>query len=1553
MSVFNLLYMKSKLVHLISMIILVISFHQLHAQKVTTLPSQPEEFIEKLTELLSQSQKLNEEKSTQWKNHWNAGGLSSIQKQSFIGLINKMIAKKYGLENEIFLVSNAFLQLQETEQFLKLNADDFLKVSTFMLSQMERLEMRKVYQNLQQAMLEGKLYELERFQWAISQNNPQITVMELGTEKVPALLFEKTDLSFRSIADSSLISRTSGYFNLLDRTFYGNGGITDWSKVGLNPNDVYCEMGQYEVDLTGGQFQADTVRFHYRTLLDKPLIGKFEDRNLGVGDTINAKYPYFVSYTGGVVIDNLIPQVRYTGGFSLQGVTKIGSAYDTYESIQLGDAELDDPYADPQTKKKKHIQAKLEIERNGNYVMKLEGESFLLKPDVLSGKNAASTIYITEIDTIYHPGLELSYTVDDRIVVLKKPRKGAYSHIPFTSSYHDFYLYFETILWNIESDEIRFTALLDKENKMAAVESFDYFTAARYNQFRNILQFNPVGAIYRYALKNKGARIFPDEIMASYGREYRMTDQTESFKMSLPMLEGSGFIKYDHNTYEIFPQEKLFKWTMAARGKKDFDAIQVISKVRHGDHARLDIKTTEIQMAGVPYFSLSDSQFVRVKPLDSVVYVSKDRGLRFGGDIAAGRINLYSRKEENFYFDYESFNIICDTVDSIRFELVRNPPQDYEYSPLEKALSNTVFERVSGAIHIDAPNNKSGKENYSHFPVFDSYQNSYVYWSKPSIQGGVYSKDKLYFSIFPFVLDSLSIFDEQGLLFEGEFYSSDIFPKLVDTLTVMPDFTLGFRVLTPTEGLDIYNMKGKYVDEIILDGSGLHGKGIIEHSGLTINSDSIVFHFDSVMAIVDHFNLDQGYQKGQYFPQMEGSAVTYVWYPNEDRVMFNTAQDEDSTGEKNMIPISVFNGAANFYGQLSISDKGITGDGRLVIGQVEVSGENILMRERDFEAEGAQFAIIDTLDPNLYYFIANNVDVKYDVSRHSSNFSPKNPGEDMALFPQQNFFTTLNKGNYNKSTQFLKLEGTSDISKNYFFSVDARGDSLLFNAEKAQFSLEEKLIDVSGVPHIYVADAIITPQDLAVTVEPNGSLQPIDDAIIEASRETRDHRIYDASVQVISGSSFTGSGKYDYIEVNGKNQFIQFEQIEVNAQKHTFAQGRITKVREFYLTDRILFHGKVQLDASQRFLQFEGEVRIESDNPVFKDSWFKFARTVVNPDSVFVPISERITNADGELLTVGLNYIPEIQDFYSNFLQPKDEESDIEVLDASGGLTVDRNTKEFRIGPEEKIKNRTFKGTTVSFDDKKNVITSKGMLDFPYQFRNKTINLKLAGAWSEYLDQGKVSTDLLMAVDLGVIPEEILGSIVRNFRFLTISNKDIDFQERATLENIAELLDEGKKNDKETLKFIDQVNSSMIYSDIHLAEILPYTVLLDGVDFNYVPNGGMMYSDGEAGLIGLNGQTVNKVINSKILYNLGGETPRGDIRPDELTIYLEVDEYNWVYFKYQDEIVKTYSSYHDDYNAPLQLQIEKRKSSNGFRYELGSDAEVQEFKLRIQQLKTQ
>ncbi len=1553
---------------------------------------------------------------------WVTGEIGEDIKLQFISVANALVSNRYRTTPDLAHLAMILSRIYTGENYVQIEPSSFLSVTMEAAVSISPERGTRYLRNLNACLADGKLVQRKKFFWTASLNTPRLMMLELedenGSYKAPILRFSETDIQFQSEDDSTLIKNTKGDFNLVALNFIGTKGRVDWSKMGLPGDQVYCDFGDYKLNLNYSLIKVDTVFFHYEGLIGETLVGVFEDNNLGYQSLNKANYPYFKSHEGGVVIENFIPNVRYEGGFSLRGVRRIGTAYDVWEdyipSVPQGAEEEDDfysswsssdfysdesaedgwnnsgwesssddgwddsaweddswdytsseeasfsaedeswgtedwEYEDPGLEEgtpinyeeetvftsqiQRHIPARMEILRNGSTVMKLSGEAFVLDMDKMVSNKAEAVLYTSAGDSIFHPAMDMLYTMADTTVILKKPKRGNFKSIPFSSSYHQHFLYFETIIWDMRSDELEFTAFVDRENKVMAIESYEFFNKSRFDQFKGMSKFNPIGAIYRYALTKPDDPIFPSKITETY----RMPGETATLERLLPALEGSGFITYDKESKEIIPKDKLFHWAASARGKKDYDAIQIVSQVDTGAHAVMNLETMNIDMRGVPFFSLSDSQLVRVAPDNQTVTVMKNRSLNFAGAVAAGKLNLYGMDttRRTFTFDYESYKLVCDSIDSIRFVLVRNPPPDYEFTPLEKALNNTVFEGVTGALYIDHPGNKSGIKDNDEYPVFDSYGRSYLYWNKPEIEGGIYAKDKMYFSLDPFVLDSLEEFDGTTLRFEGEFFSSEIFPAFRQELAVMEDFSLGFSKEAPPEGYRIYEGNGRFYNTVTLDGDGLRGDGSIEYLGTVAKSDSFVFHFDSVMATVSYFNLKRGYRGGVYFPKVEANSALYRWY-TKDSILAIQSQYES---------IGVFDGEGQFTGTLSISKDGMIGDGEIMMGQIKVVGDSLVFGDMEFTAPNSDFVVVDKEDPELIHFVAKNVDITYDVFRHNSTFESKQVGQELASFPIHRYATTLANGVYQQSTSDLKLTGTSAYLKdNYFVSTDPGQDSLLFKGKEAYYNLENEEVVVDGVPNIYVADALITPQEQQVVLLPEGKMKTLKNALVEADQESKFHRIYEATIDIYARNEYEGAGKYDYIKINGKEQFIEFDNIRVNSDGTTVASGPIPDEADFYLTERIFFRGIAELDASEKFLAFGGEVKIESENPVFQGAWFTFEKTVVNPDSVFIPIKEDLRNEADEILTVGLMFVPENRVFYSNFLQPIEDIDDLVVLSASGGLTFDRRKKEFKIGGEEKLKGQVFKGSTVAFNDADNTITSQGFLKFPYDFPDRTISMKMAGAWKEDLRRRQLSTDLIMGVNLDVLPKDPLNGLSDNFQFLTTASENIDLQQRGFLESISELLDEGKSGERGTAQFLENLRNSMVYSDIKLSEQLPYTVLLSGVDFNYSPEYKALYSDAEVGLIGLNARPINKKVNARIVYRFGTIAASGEKQPDQLTMYLEIDEFNWVYFHFEDEVVSTISSDYTKYNYPLQEEADKQKETNGYRFEVATEDAVNRFR---------
>lgn len=1433
---------------------------------------------------------------------------------------------------------------------------------------------------------------------------------ELGKSvSFPFFVFDNTDLLYKNAKDSTLIASTKGQLNIMNKVWSGDGGRIDWKKMDLNPDEVYADLTDYGLNLNYSFVRIDTVTFYYKGLIDKPLKGKFEDINRGYGNINKANYPSFRSYEGGVVIENFIPNVRYEGGFSLRGIRKIGSAH--YEWVDIEEPEIpeeeevveDDPeeeeydeaedfgyeydenafyweeddevieddwdeaegeeYTDESEEEEyddvedeypeeleflsreyKLVKAKLTVFQNGEKKMTLRALEFVLDLEKLVSRRTECALHISETDSITHPSVDVVYEVDSSTVTLMKDVKDKFARQAFLSPYHGYYLYFDAISWDQKTDQINFTSLIDKENKNSAIESYDFFKLQRMRQFKGILSFNPIGAIWRYMNLHPGETITAEDICSEYNKE----GELPALLLALPDVEGSGFIEFDRRSHEIRPLPKVESWARAARGKKDYDAISILSNVKTGNNSELNLNSNNIDMFGVKYFALSDSQFVRIIPNQMHVKVMANRNLNYDGRMAAGKLDVFGRMSPDsakldtssgkFTFQYENYKILCDSLDSLKFNFQRYNQLGSEgggMTKLQRALQNTTIEGVTGAIYINKPNNKNGLDPHPEYPVFDSYTKSYVYWANPNVRGGVYAKDKFFFAIDPFVLDSLEDFDELSLSFEGEFETSGIFPRIRQRLAVMEDYTLGLKEVTPPDSAyQAYDGKGSFNGEISLDGSGLSSSGTMDFMNTVAESDSFQMFFDSVKAITKDFSLPKGQREnGAVFPQIDAKTISYKWLTQKDQIELETVEE----GE----PIVLFDGEGTFEGKLIVTETGLKGSGTVTMGNVTVSSDDISFDENSFSTPNGTFTVFDKDNPGKELYVATNSDINYDVTGHHSEFQSKQVGVANSSFPEQNFTTSLGKGVYDKKSNDLTLSSLSPKKgSNFFTSIDPKQDSLSFLAEAAYYNFDEKDIDIEGVPYIYVADAKITPDTGLVTVQPTGLLQRLEDATIEANLETKYHRMYDSDVEILSAKNYVGSGKYDYIPIAGKDQYINMSEIKVGANIQTIAKGTIPEEQDFYLTDRILFKGTTALEANRKYMRFTGEVKIE--NEAIGKNWLSFD-AIVNPDSVFIKVTPEML---GKLI-VGLHYIPRNRVFYSTFLQAKKDPKDLDVTKASGGLTFDRNTNEFRIGPEKKLTGVEYRGTTSSFDDVNNVITTVGRLDMPFAFEKNTISAEVAGKWKDDLGNRSTTSDLMIKLNFSCIPKEAWDKLGDQVKLVMGAQDDIEFTDPLFLQNLSEFLDPNyNQPEKNTAEFLKQVSEAEVPAvDVNVYKDLGGDLFLSGVTWKYSEDFKTLYSSGQVGLVGIGGKSVNKVMdaNTKLEYCIGKYTPAGLRLSDTLRVHLQFDEFNSAYFEFYKDVMYTWSTDEEGYNAQLAAAIEKRKKNEGYRFELVSQTEDDEF----------
>lgn len=1508
--------------------------------QVQLLPLNTDQFAEAYTARLGEINRPAANEAAQvFSIAWADGTIRNEDKLKIVRQANRLLKEGWRLFPHVTQYMETALAVRNNTSPVRIPLEEFYPVTDSVVTHHEQKQALAYLGHLAKFAKEQDVYNNQDFRWRITSTDARLdyhaewvkdTPVDSHQIYYPRLKLAQTDLQFIMETDTATIRRTSGGINLFTTEFVGNGGTYGWDYLGLPGDSVYVDLYDFRFNLNGYIWRADSVLFHYTGFLPKNLNGTFHENyaDFPPGEnTDNYSFPYFRSTEGGITIENFIPNVTYKGGFSLKGTTRIGTrTRDDFAELTIYKAGED------------------------RRVLHLLSDEYQLNTVALLTDKAQVTLYLPGGDTLYHPEMRLYYQVDSQDITLKIDRKSRNSRQPIISSHHDYNLYFDAILWNPKDDTVALTAVLDKEHKIFAIESIDFFRMHLFRQYQGVMNFNPLAFFYFYyrdVLKRRSTTLFLTEFL----KHYKLEKQRRQLELAMPDLVGGGFVFYDPETQKITLRRRLVKQAMAAIGERDYDVLQIVSRVEMGNSAELDYNTKQLRVNGVSYFSLSDSQKVDVFPKGYIVYAQGDRNLRFGGLMRAGIANLLSDGYDRFEFQYDNFKVYCDSIDYLQFKTERHPDAGKIIDKnLLNALAKLKIEGIKGAVYVNRPNNKSGLKPFSEYPVFDCYTISYKYWTDSSqYNNGLYRRNRLNFALDPFVIDSLENFNIRNLKFQGEYYCGEIMPSFRDTLKPVRDDTYGIDQLMPEGGVPLYDGKGTFENRVIVDGSAMWGDGTIHYLGTHAVCDSFIFHFDSVFSATytQEFHMDPGALGNTNYPKMEIEKIKYKWYPKKDELVLETDKE----------PATMFGGEALFRGEIKITPDGVKGAGLLEIGNVQIESDFIDFNEMSVDVKDGTLVVADTAIPTKQHFKGEKLAINYDVENHTSKFQSIASGRDNMIFPGQRWASNIGTGDYDRNTGILTLRKKLSQSKAYFRAQNPEQLSLAFMTDSVVYNQNTEELKSDGTDSILVADAAIFPKGGKITVSPTGKIERLDSSRVIANLDSRYHELVDAKINIISSINYTGQAKYEYKDFGSGPQFITLANVGVRASDTTsVASGLITGEQEFLISNKIIYRNKVALDADKRFLAFDGEVKIQTSNPALRNAWIAFRDTFVNPDSVFVPIAKDITGSK----TVGLHWFSVYRDFYQNFLQPRrNDKGERDVLLASGFLTVDPQTLEFAIGPRKKLEQKSWLGNVVAYDDSTRTITSRGYLDFPAHY-DKDLNQKdetnvkfeWAGAWRQQQQGKNAKLNMALAIDFPQFPDGGTTELIRKFRDMAINNEDVDVTSRLFQESMAEFIAQRSKTpeeESEIKKLINALETMVVVRQFNVAEYVPVTFLLSGVHFTYCDSLKIFYHDGPVGIVGVSGKSFNKVVKGKISYHPGRRMVNREFRPDTLKMYLAVDpdEFEYVFLEFTNNTIRTVSS-NPIYNDKMLEAGEKAakkgvKDKSIIQYQVVSDAVKEQF----------
>ncbi len=700
----------------------------------------------------------------------------------------------------------------------------------------------------------------------------------------------------------------------------------------------------------------------------------------------------------------------------------------------------------------------------------------------------------------------------------------------------------------------------------AMFESSDYYRLDRYREIQKRDPQHPLAGVTNFVAAWAGYPEFYLNELAKF-----MGYSPQQVVQMVFDLAYRGFISYDAETQFIRVYPEAWNFLEYHKKSKDSDVIQFYSKTKEEEpNAELSLINFDLKIAGIPSIHLSDSQNVKVYPIDQRIVLQKNRTFTFNGTIQAGQFYYYG---SNFKFDYNRFMIELTQCDSMKM-VAETDYLDSEgkYKP---AIVRNKLEQINGEFYIDEPMNKSGKSDFAEYPKFISKNKTYVYYDRADVYNGIYKRNEFYFEVDPFELDSIQGYSRDNLHFEGTLYSAGIFPPIKETLVLRKsDFSLGFNTKTGPLGLPLYGGKATYWHEIDLSNEGLRGNGKIDYLTSTMNPDYLIFFPKYMDGHTDNFEIKKQSAPIEY-PSVKGSDNTLRWNVEEDDFLVKM----DTT------KFQMYDGQGTLDGDLNLTTHGLEGTGALVIEKAKISSNQFKFSKDVVDADTANFDLF-TINVLNTDFESDNVKAHIDFIERKGVFRT-NGEKTIWTFPKNKYISEMNEMTWFMDKEELAISADTDVLEKIeaagddispnewedlflegpkFTSIHPKQDSLSFVAPRARYNYKDHIIYAEGVKFLKVADATVYTDDGNITIEKDAVMQPIQNAKIVANSTTRYHTIYNAVVSIYSKKSYTAYGDYDYINTTKQPQTIHMTKVAVDASGQTYATGKVAQPDNFTIS---------------------------------------------------------------------------------------------------------------------------------------------------------------------------------------------------------------------------------------------------------------------------------------------------------------------------------------------------------------------------------------------------
>lgn len=1305
----------------------------------------------------------------------------------------------------------------------------------------------------------------------------------------PVIIFDNIDLTCISDHGSYTIFKTGGKYYLSSNQWIGRDGIINWELYGYPKDSVFAKVKSYEIDTRKTKVTADSSIFYNKYDLHQPIFGRIVNK-IARGKQANI-YPKFNSYSKDIELKEIFKNIDYKGGYTMQGKDFVADGGD-------------------------YAEARIIFKRHGEDIFIANANRFNIGTDRIVSKESGIKIFFDN-DSIYHGNLQFKYIDSKRQLQLYR-KSNSLSGAPMLNTYHNVTMNFELLQWNIDDAIITLGSLPASAESNVKFESVAMFDSTLFVSIQGIDRIHPLMLINNYVIAKQEEEFYVEDF-ARFARFPLVQIQH-----LLIHLSDKGFVFYDFGLEKITVLPKLYNYINAASGLGDYDVISFNSTIRPGEYktgdkylvnAALNLETKDLNIIGIHNIQVSQARGIYMFPRDGLVVIKKNRDFIFNGQIYAGngRLNLFGRE---FSFHYDEFKVDLNYIDSVQLSVPVQPIKKDMYGNEVLTTVKTLIEAVKGELVIDHPTNKSGirKDSFPQFPIFESFEDSYAYYDKQSIHGGVYNRDEFSFHLQPFKIDSLDNYTGKGLWFAGTFESSNIFPVFDDTLRLQDDYSLGFNRKTPADGFIIYKGKAKYYNDIHLSNKGLRGSGDFEYLSLRAEANQVNFFPDSTNLHTQFVTISK-VSTGIEFPEVRNTETYVHFEPYDDRLHVYKIKDN----------FDFYQSQATFDGDLLMRPTGLTGNGIMSLDRAEVTANLFTYNANWFGSDTANLKVLE--DGGSLAFKANNLKTHIDLAMREGIFHSNGSGSYVEL-PANQYISYIDKLRWDMDEESLTLGDELFGGKgSEFVSVNTLQDSLRFFAKTASYSLKDYIINANGVESIQVADAIIYPDSGIVTIARKAVIETLHDASILADNLTEYHKFNNATVDIKSAHNYTASGDYTYKDAMNNEQQIFFKEIRVGEDTVTIARGDVAAEKVFHIDSKFDFKGSVDLIADQKNLIFDGYFMANHDCAFLDKEWIRF-RSEINPKNIRFALDDEIFNDKEERLSSALIMSFDSTDFYSTFLSKKLKKGlDIDVLSAGSSLSYDAKESAYIIGGSDRLSN------SYTLYDKTCSTSGEGILDLDLNLGQ----IKVQSIGDVYHEMNSKETqiegflmfDFFFSEDaMRIMAEDLYGS--PGEELFEYDEKFAKNLSRIVGEERGEMLLLDLEMKDEYSKFPDEMKYSLVFPKINLK--------WDSKNKAYVAKGTLSISS-------VLDQQVNSSVDGYLIIEKGQNT-------DVLTIYLQTEFYEEYYFHYENGVMRAWSTNIDFTIAINEVRedkrvAERRKGSSAYRYMSAPDDVTEKFLKRI------